>query len=225
MTDGHDTDRPSPRDLQARIMAEREGIPFIYWCDSDGVQHILMLPIDGRRVTIGRRADQTVSLHWDSQVSRSHALLDPVGEHWTLEDEGSSNGSWVQGGRITGRHRLNDGETMCFGDTRVTFRDPIGAEGAPSTTRAPTGPAGMQIMGAKRKVLIALCRPLVDEASATPATNRSIAAELHTSEEAVKAHMRELFGTFGYAELPQNEKRARLAATVVASGMIAPHEF
>jgi hypothetical protein len=37
--------------------------------------------------------------------------------------------------------------------------------------------------------------------------------------------MRVLFRRFGYEELPQNEKRARLVATVLASGMLAPHEF
>jgi DNA-binding CsgD family transcriptional regulator len=225
MTEGKDTTGPSPRDLQALIRAEREATPFLHWRDGDGVQQILMLPRTGERVTIGRRSDKSVSLHWDGEVSRNHALLDPVGDSWTLVDEGSSNGSFVNGDRIAGRHPLGDRETMCFGNTRVSYRDPAGADGAPSTTRAPATPSSIPLSPAQRKVLIALCRPVVDSTGASPATNRAIAAEMFLSEEAVKAHMRVLFRRFGYEELPQNEKRARLVATVLASGMLAPHEF
>jgi hypothetical protein len=123
MTEGKDTTGPSPRDLQALIRAEREATPFLHWRDGDGVQQILMLPRTGERVTIGRRSDKSVSLHWDGEVSRNHALLDPVGDSWTLVDEGSSNGSFVNGDRIAGRHPLGDRETMCFGNTRVSYRD------------------------------------------------------------------------------------------------------
>jgi hypothetical protein len=225
VTEGKDTTGPSPRDLLALIRAERELRPFLYWRDGDGVQHILMLPPGGERVTIGRRAGKSVSLPWDSEVSRDHALLDPVGDGWTLVDEGSSNGSFVSGNRITGRHPLRDKESMCFGATRVTYRDPAGTEGTPSTTRAPAGHAGIPLTATHRKVLIELCRPLVDSSGATPATNRTIAEKVHLTEEAIKAHMRVLFQRFGLEDLPQNEKRARLAATVLASEMIAPHEF
>jgi DNA-binding CsgD family transcriptional regulator len=225
MSGGHQTLGPSPRDLQALIVAEREETPFLHWRDGEGHQQILILPKSGERVTIGRRPDQRVSLHWDGEVSRSHAMLDPVGEHWTLVDEGSSNGSYVNGNRLTGRHRLIDRDRMCFGNTFVIYREPTAADGSPSTTRAPATPASIPLSPSQRKVLIALCRPVVASASATPATNRAIADELYLSEEAVKAHMRVLFRRFGFEDLPQNEKRARLAATVLAAGMLAAHEF
>jgi hypothetical protein len=225
MSDGHDTAGPSPRDVQALIRAEREEIPFLHWRDGDGAQQILMLPTDGARITIGRRAGQSVSLQWDSEVSRIHALLDFSGDHWTVVDEGSSNGSYVNGNRIAQRHRLVDRDRMCFGNTHVTYREPAPPEGAPSTTRAPATPSTIPLSPAQRKVLIALCRPVVESATATPATNRQIAEEVYLSEEAVKAHLRVLFRRFGYEDLPQNEKRTRLAVTVLSSGMLAAHEF
>jgi hypothetical protein len=77
----------------------------------------------------------------------------------------------------------------------------------------------------QRKVVIALCRPIVDSSSSTPATNPLIAAEVFLSVDAVKAHLRILFDRFGLGDLPQNEKRSRLVSAVLDSGVIAPHDF
>ena len=78
----------------------------------------------------------------------------------------------------------------------------------------------------QRKVLIALCRPYRDGDSFTsPATNQQIAAELFLSVEAVKMHLRTLFGKFELGELPQNEKRVRLAECVLQFGVISHHEL
>jgi hypothetical protein len=41
----------------------------------------------------------------------------------------------------------------------------------------------------------------------------------------VKAHLRVLFEHFGLQDLPQNQKRARLAATALVNGVVAPHEL
>jgi hypothetical protein len=45
------------------------------------------------------------------------------------------------------------------------------------------------------------------------------------SVDAVKDHLRGLFEQFGLSELPQNQKRATLAATVLLNEVLAPHEF
>ncbi|KOU18643.1 FHA domain-containing protein [Streptomyces sp. WM6368] len=36
----------------------------------------------------------------DARVSWHHAILRPDGDHWTLEDEGSTNGTWADGHRV-----------------------------------------------------------------------------------------------------------------------------
>ena len=226
MTDTHETRMITPRHLKAQIEAERTGVPFLYWLDSDGEQHILMLAAERARVTIGRREQSDVPLAWDLEVSRAHALLEPIGEEWTLIDDGlSRNGSFVNGSRIHGRQRLHDRDRLCFGNTHVVYREPSPAEGSQSTARAPGSPGTVPLTDTQRKLLIALCRPIVESSSATPATNPHIAAEVFLSVDAVKANMRHLFDRFGLGELPQNEKRTRLVAIVLGSGLLAPHDF
>jgi DNA-binding CsgD family transcriptional regulator len=221
-----DTRTPSPRDLKAIIEAERTGLPFIHWRDGEGQQHILMLTAARTRVIVGRREQSDVALTWDPEVSRPHAVIEPVGEDWTLVDDGmSKNGSFVNGGRIHGRHRLDDRDRMCFGNTHVVYHGRSDGRGSQSTARAQESPAGVRLTEAQRRILIALCRPIVEETSATPATNPQIADEVHLSVDAVKAHLRTLFDNFGLADLPQNEKRSRLASTVLNSGILPPHDF
>jgi hypothetical protein len=216
----------SPRELKAVIEAERTGLPFLHWRDAAGEQQVMMLTPDRARVTIGRREQSDIALTWDAEVSRAHALLEPVGEEWTLVDDGlSRNGSFVNGSRVHGRHRLHDRDRMCFGNTHVVFRATAGERGSESTARAAGAPTAVPLTERKRKVLIALCRPVVDSRSATPATNPQIADEVYLSVDAVKSILRELFDQFGLGELPQNEKRGRLVALVLDSGVLAPHDF
>lgn len=213
------------RELQAVHAAERRGEPFIAGREGGGAQLLVELSPERWRVTIGRHADADVALPWDREVSRAHALLERVGEQWTVVDEGMSrNGTFVNGARVTGRHRLRNGDRICVGATVLMFRDP-GEDEAESTARVRTATTAATLTPTQRQVLIALCRPLLDAASATPATNREIAAQVYLSVDAVKAHMRGLFERFGYADLPQNEKRARLATRVLRDGILTPRDF
>jgi FHA domain len=225
MPETHETRAPSARELQAVIHAERTGLPFLIWRDGAGEQHILLLEQGRGQVIIGRRSDCDIALTWDDQVSRAHGLLEPIGEEWALVDNGSRNGSYVNGDRIHGRHRLRNREHMTFGRTRVEFRHPTDDAGSMSTARAGEASLFMPLTETQRKVLIALCRPVVDNRSATPATNPQIAAEVNTSIDAVKARLRELFDRFGLGDLPQNEKRSRLVSLLLSSGVLAPHDF
>jgi FHA domain len=226
MTDTHESRMPSPRELKALLEAERTGIPFLQWRDGAGEQHLLMLPNDQPRITIGRRDQSDVPLTWDPEISRAHALLEPVGEAWTIVDDGlSRNGSFVNGSRVRGRQRLQNRDRMCFGNTHVVYHDPASDQGSESTARAPDAPSSVPLSETQRKVLIALCRPIAQSSSATPATNPQIASEVYLSIDAVKAHLRILFERFGLGELPQNEKRNRLVAIVLSSGILRPHDF
>lgn len=221
-----DTQPPSPRDLKALIEAERSGLPFVYWRDGAGQQHILMLTADRSRVTIGRRELSDIPLTWDPEVSRAHALLEPVNEEWTVVDDGlSRNGSFVNGSKVNGRQRLHDRDRMCFGNTPMVYRGGPEGAGSESTARALGAMGPVPLSEMQRKVLIALCRPIAESRSSVPATNRQIAADVILSTDAVKAHLRVLFDRFGLGELPQNEKRSRLVSLVLESGTLLPRDF
>jgi DNA-binding CsgD family transcriptional regulator len=212
----------SPADVKARLDAERRGLPFVLYRDGGGTQIILAL---SGAITVGRRAERDVALPWDTEVSRLHAQLEPVGSDWIVVDDGlSRNGTYVNGERVNGRRRLKDGDRIVFGETPVTFRSPSDAE-AESTAAIKLGTSTVALSESQRRVLIALCRPLKDSAYSAPATNKAIADEIHLSVDAVKAHLRVLFERFGLDDLPQNQKRARLAAVALVNGVVRQHEF
>jgi hypothetical protein len=214
----------TPAELQEIIAAERTGHPFVVWRTDDGEQRVLMLDQPRWRVTIGRDPAADVSLPWDAEVSRSHALLEQVGRGWTVLDDGlSRNGSFVNGARVIGRRRLRDKDHLVFGATEMTYRETSG--GITQTASAIDAPSGIPLSPMQRKVLIVLCRPVHASASATPATNRQIAEEVYLTVDAVKAHLRVLFERYGLSQLPQNEKRARLVAAVLESGALTPRDF
>jgi DNA-binding CsgD family transcriptional regulator len=210
-------------DLRAVLALEHAGTPFLRWRTAAGEQQLYPLPGGHERVEIGRGTECHVSLAWDGKVSRAHAYLERIGGQWAVvDDQISVNGSFVNGTRVVGHHRLKDRDR--FGETYVEYRDPC-VDDRESTERETDRPGAMPVSPTQRQVLIALCRPVNDSIGALPATNRQIADEVHLSVHAVKAHLRILFERFSLTELPQNEKRARLAHAVLASGVLAPRDF
>lgn len=73
----------------------------------------------------------------DPEVSRVHALLtrDPRSEVWTLADQSSRNGTWVDGRRVE-RAVLSDGAVLRIGGCVLVYRDAI-AEPGPLEPEAP----------------------------------------------------------------------------------------
>jgi class 3 adenylate cyclase len=111
--------------LHDRIEAERRGSAFVVFHDGTGKQHVVTLADEQSTIAIGRRADNDVALAWDQEVSREHAQLLRGPEGWTLVDESSRNGSYLNGQRVSGKHPLRDGDVLRFGDTVVLFRAPV----------------------------------------------------------------------------------------------------
>jgi len=209
----------TPAELGQRLLAERRGDPFLVWRRDSGTQQIHPLHPGLQRVSIGRGPSNDISLSWDTEVSRVHAELERLGGEWTLVDDGlSRNGTWVNGERIGGRHRLRDGDVVQVGQTLFAYRIPDPEDSRP--TKAAGGSAAPQLTPAQRRVLEALCRPYKESEFATPATNQAIAEELFLSVDAVKAHLRALFAAFAIEELPQNAKRAALAMRAMQLGIV-----
>jgi pSer/pThr/pTyr-binding forkhead associated (FHA) protein len=73
----------------------------------------------GARTTIGRSPDCDVFLD-DVTVSRNHAVLVDQDGRFTIEDQGSLNGTYVNRRRVESAE-LEDGDELQIGKYRLTF--------------------------------------------------------------------------------------------------------
>ncbi len=79
-------------------------------------------PLAGAGVSVGRDADNTVPLPADKTASRRHARFAVAGAGaFEVIDEGSSNGTFVNGQRIAGRQALSPGDEVQVGSARFRF--------------------------------------------------------------------------------------------------------
>jgi DNA-binding CsgD family transcriptional regulator len=214
----------TPAELKLRLDAERRGLPFVFLRDGTGVLRMHELRPEHGAVQIGRRSACPISLPWDSEVSRTHAELQPVGAEWAIADDGlSHNGTYVNGERITGRRRLHGGDVIRIGKTTIGYW-------APTETSAAATADGQSVLDAtmltdsERRVLIALARPS-REPGGVPASNKQIADELYLSVATVKGHLRSITDKFGIRDLPQTHKRHEIVATAVRSGILSERDL
>ena len=70
-------------------------------------------------VTIGRMPDSVITLE-DPNVSRNHSEIRPSGGGFVLADLGSTNGTKINGVKISER-QLQDGDELTFGSTSFRF--------------------------------------------------------------------------------------------------------
>src|SRR4051812_50013843 len=91
-----------------------------------------------QELVIGRSTPGLGSLGGDSEISRVHARVfhDPSGR-LTVEDLGSTNGTFVNGNRIAGQQALNPGDEVRVGQTSMT----VEGGGAGATTVGNVVPA------------------------------------------------------------------------------------
>ncbi|MDO8706115.1 MAG: FHA domain-containing protein [Sulfuricaulis sp.] len=80
--------------------------------------------------TIGRHATCDIVLNNDKSVSGTHAVIKTVGKKSTLQDLGSTNGTFLETRRVT-QHELQHGETIFIGEHELVYRDDLalGASG------------------------------------------------------------------------------------------------
>ncbi len=78
-------------------------------------------PIDSNALTLGRGSDNHVPLPSDEFASGSHARFAPRRDGVYLEDLGSTNGTFVNGIKLTGERRLVPGDIVRIGETELRF--------------------------------------------------------------------------------------------------------
>ena len=215
----------SPAELKALVAAEREDEAFLVFRDEQRALHVYKLTSGAQTHSVGRRAEMDLSIPSDREVSGLHAEVQCLGGEWTVVDDGlSTNGTFVNGRRISGRQRLRDQDRIRMGQTTFAYRTAEAIQ--PEATVAGADRPQLELSGTQRRVLVALCRPLQEgDSAAIPATNQQIAEEVFLSVDTVKTNLRALFAKFELGDLPQYEKRVRLADCALQLGVISPREL
>jgi hypothetical protein len=74
---------------------------------------------DSPQIDIGNRKSAKLTVR-DPWVSYNHATITRDGERFVIEDQNSSNGTWVEGQRVD-RHELTPDTVFALGHTKVKF--------------------------------------------------------------------------------------------------------
>ena len=98
-----------PRPLLATLEVLNEG-------PSKGVRY----PIRTALAHVGRGTNSDVRLT-DESVSEIHAKIQRRGDGWYAVDMNSTNGTWVDGSRVTGERRLDGAPDIRFGGVKLRF--------------------------------------------------------------------------------------------------------
>jgi hypothetical protein len=172
--------------------------------------------VPGERFTIGRHSESDLLLP-EKSVSRVHAVIDRVGTGWLLSDL-SSNGTTVNGAHIVGRQvAIAPGATVVIGSASIVLRDASQGAAEETITRSVPRP---HVTPAERRVLLALCRPLVTDGPVRqPASVAQMAAELTTNDQTVKFHLKNLYAKFDVPAAGLS-RRGLLADAALRSGAV-----
>jgi hypothetical protein len=88
-------------------------------------------------VTLGRDITNDIVIN-DPEVSRHHCRLTKGGGGYTIEDLGSTNGTFVNGQRLSGAHQLSHGDMLGMGETVTLAYEAVGANAAGDPRQAAT---------------------------------------------------------------------------------------
>lgn len=89
--------------------------------EGEGAEFVVEL---GERLTIGRAPGNDLVLQ-DSMASRNHAEIRRMGDgRYRITDIGSSNGTWLNGRRLTVPRELENGDQIAIGGAQMRFIAP-----------------------------------------------------------------------------------------------------
>ena len=82
------------------------------------------LPLKDGQVSFGRSADNDIPVP-DPFCSGHHAIITPSESGYVIRDNGSKNGTFVNGKKITAVIELKEGDEILIGSVRVLFNKPL----------------------------------------------------------------------------------------------------
>lgn len=141
------------------------------------------LPLKAHRVTIGRADDNDLILAQDATVSRHHAVLEFVNDQWRIRDLGSSNGTFVNGNKVSGTATVNDGDRLIVGSSALSLVDDLDTDSAGGGKTVLVPELGIDQLGLSKREVEVL------RLVATGATDNEIAEQLFISVKTVHSHL------------------------------------
>ena len=108
---------------------------------SDDLGDAKRILVSGERSFVGRHSESDICIP-DGRLSRRHLQIQRVGDSFIATDAGSSNGSLLNGSRLTDYTALNDGDVLDLGGFKVTValrkQDPASEQFAPNSFAEPS---------------------------------------------------------------------------------------
>src|SRR5271165_5463093 len=90
-----------------------------------------VVPLEAAGYRVGRAPTNQLAYSGVPGLSREHLAIEREGDRWVARDLGSTNGSMVNGKRISAPHILRSGDCITAGDLTLVYRD--GAKAADKT--------------------------------------------------------------------------------------------
>lgn len=172
--------------MDAALAREEDGIGYYTMSKlvlflADGTT--LDIPLDRERMTVGRRTGNDLCLPYPA-VSGKHAVVVTLPTGSVLEDLGSTNGTFVNGKRVS-KYFLHDRDSIDIGRQKLMYFSDNDAVVPVSTLRAARVPEASPGNGPRAVVRPTLGSAIVDAIAAKPgdiAVNTNITVKLAADE-------------------------------------------
>ena len=79
------------------------------------------VPLSGGRLAVGRSSAVELSFPEDAGLSRQHFAFEPEGDEWTIQDQGSKNGTFVNNIPLKARLILKPGDRITAGHLVIVY--------------------------------------------------------------------------------------------------------
>ncbi|MCS7010796.1 MAG: FHA domain-containing protein [Anaerolineales bacterium] len=146
-------------------------------------------PLDGEVITIGREPSNMIAIN-DAEVSRRHARLEKRGTAYIIQDLGSTNGTFVNGVRISGAQVLNPGDQVSLGENIHLIYEAVVDPNATMVSSAKAMPATAAPAPRPATPPPPAPRPAVPPPSAAPVYSGQVPAAPFTPAPAKKSNVK-----------------------------------
>lgn len=111
----------APQQAAAAGLGPRARTGILVVLSSPALKEDMERTLDSSPVTLGRAPDNDLNLDADEFASSHHARIEPRRDGVWVEDLGSTNGTFVNGVKLTRPRKLTPGDIVRVGETDLRF--------------------------------------------------------------------------------------------------------